>query len=132
MYCPECGQDHHAGEREERAEADRAVEIARLETKRDIEVARIQAGVIRDTTELEAGTEVEVAEIEAVAGTEAAEAVADALTDVLAPEPSEMPEPPAPVVIDAGTDEGSGSIEPKDETHLPPAPKKSSLSYWPS
>jgi len=132
MYCPECGQDHHAGEREERAEADRAVEIARLETKRDIEVARIQAGASRDTTETYAETDVAIAAIDAEAGVEAAEAVSDALIEVLAPEPPEMPEPPAPVVIDAGTDEGSGSIEPKDETHLPPPPKKSSLSYWPS
>ena len=92
-YCTECGQDHHAGEREEQTALDREVEMERLRTKRDVEVARIQAGVVRDTVEIEAETETEVAAVEAESGVEAAEAVADALTAVVTPEPAAPAEP---------------------------------------
>ena len=63
-YCTECGQDHHAGEREAETALDREVEMERLRTARDVQVAKIQAGVIRDTVELEAETVTEVAELE--------------------------------------------------------------------
>ena len=62
MFCPECGTDHHAGEREEQTALDREVEMERLRTKRDVEVARINAGVVRDVTETEAEVATEVAE----------------------------------------------------------------------
>ena len=64
-FCTECGQDHHAGEREEQTALDREVEMERLRTARDIQVARINAGVVRDVTEEVAETELAVAEVEA-------------------------------------------------------------------
>ncbi len=80
MFCPDCGIDHHAAERTEadavKAEADRAVEIARLETKRDIEVARINAGAATAISETEA--EADVARAEGIA--EGMENVIDAAT----------------------------------------------------
>lgn len=114
-FCTECGQDHHAGEREEQAALDREVEMERLRTKRDVEVARINAGVVRDVTEEVAETELAVAEVEAVAGTEAAEAVADALTAVVTPEPAA---PAEPVVIEAP------EPEPEAEGEVLPPPAK--------
>jgi len=120
MFCPECGVDHHAGERQETAAADREVEIARINAKRDVEVARLSAGVERDWNE----TRVEVAEVEAVAGVEAAEAVADALTDVLAPP---EPEPaPAPEIIV----EPEPEPEPELEPEVMPPPEKSGHSGY--
>lgn len=43
MFCPECGIDHHAGDREQKAALDREVEIARINANRDIEVAKVTA-----------------------------------------------------------------------------------------
>jgi len=112
-YCPDCGVDHHAGEREETAALDREVEMERLRTKRDVEVARIQAGAVKDVTETEVDAEVEVAAIEAEAGVEAAEAVAYVLEEVVSP-----PEPEAApvVVVDAPAEpaapEGGEEAEP--------------------
>ena len=120
MFCPECGTDHHAGERQESAAVNAEVEIARVNAKRDIEVARINAGAIR--TEVEA--EVEIAEVEAVAGVEAAEAVADALTEIVAP-----PEPePAPTIVVEPEPEPEPEPSPVDDI-MPPPEKSGSHSY---
>lgn len=43
MFCPDCGIDHHAGDRAQKAELDREVEIARINANRDIEVAKVTA-----------------------------------------------------------------------------------------
>lgn len=115
MFCPECGQDHHAGERQETAALDREVEIARINRKADIEIARIQAGSVR----AEADADVDIAEVEAVSGVEAAEAVADALTEIAAP-----PEPePAPTIV--VEPEPEPEPEPEIEPEVMPPPEKS-------
>lgn len=120
MFCPECGADHHAGEREEAAVADRELEIARVNAKRDVEIARITAGQDRDWNE----TKVEVAAIEAEAGVEAAEAVADALADVVAP-PEPEPAPAPEIVVEP---EPEPEPEPLDEV-MPPPEKSEHKGY---
>lgn len=112
MFCPECGADHHAGEREETSALDREVEIERLRTKRDIEVARIQAGSVREM----ADAETEVAAIEAEAGVEAAEAVAEVLEDIVAPDPPEEGSDGSVVVVQA-------LEEPEPDPDMPPPPE---------
>jgi hypothetical protein len=92
MFCPECGQDHHAGERAETAAADRELEIVRVNAKRDIEIARINAGAVR--TEADAG----------------------ALTDIVTPPEAEPA--PAPEIIVAPEPEPEPETEP--EVMAPP------------
>lgn len=108
MFCPECGADHHAAERAEREEAERAadreVEIERLRTKRDIEVARIQASAAKDIAEEEADADLARAEGRAEGMTEVIEAAA----------PESAPEPPedeGPVVV---MDDAEVAEEPDD------------------
>lgn len=81
-YCPDCGADHHAGDREAQAAADREIEIERLRTERDIKVARIQAGVQREELE----TVEAVAEVEAEAEVASAVATAEVIGEVIATE----------------------------------------------
>jgi hypothetical protein len=117
MFCPECGVDHHAGEREAETAMDREVEIARINAKRDVEVARVTAGMVKDEAETAAEAEVAVATVEAEAGVEAAEAVADVLEDVVSPEPAETP----PVVVEApAAPAGPAEPEPAEEVEPPP------------
>lgn len=119
MFCPECGQDHHAGERQETAAVNAEVEMARINAKRDIEVARINAGAAR----VEAEAEVDIAEVEALAGVEAAEAVADALTEIVAP-----PEPePAPTIV--VEPEPAPEPEPPVDDIMPPPEKSEHKGY---
>jgi hypothetical protein len=126
--CPACGLQHGAGGA---PPANPEVEIARINASRDVEVAKLAARQEKDwnetriaETEVEAAAATETAAIEAESGVEAAEAVADALT----------PEPDPAVVIEApdtGPAEEEPTIEPADGgNEPPPAPKKSSWSYW--
>jgi hypothetical protein len=126
-FCTECGQDHHAGDREETAALDREVEIARINANRDVKVAQVTAGMVRETTETEAGAAVDIAETEAVAGVEAAEAVADVLADVVAPPEAEAA---PPVIIDAPAAEPElPEVEPPPAAEHHGEPAESSSGY---
>ena len=73
-YCPECGVDHHAGERTGIADE---VRIAKINADRDIEVARISRGEFVKTAEIAAETDVITTELETAAAVEVAAELAD-------------------------------------------------------
>lgn len=94
MFCPECGGDHHEGDRKEKSAADREVEIARINADRDINVARINARMERAALE----TEEVIAEIEGEAQVETAASEAAVLGEILNATSDQEPDP---VIIDA-------------------------------
>jgi hypothetical protein len=131
MYCPHCGNPQEtpeenvaeglaeAAHEEGKAEvevSDREVEIARINAKRDIDLAKIQRGIIEN---------------EAIQEAEVATAEAEAVTDALAPEPSETPV----VVADPGPppEEDTAALPPAEESSEPssdePGSKSKSTGY---
>ena len=128
MFCPECGADHHAGERDERAAVDREIELARINAKRDVDVARIQARVDREELE----TAEAVAEVQADAAVEAAvvegEIVAAALeaSDVEA-EPIEIVAPDVITTVDTDIEEAPPQT---DGSPVPAEGKRHGLGMW--
>lgn len=127
-FCPDCGADHHAGEREERLAVDREIELARINAKRDVDVARINARVDRDGLE----TAEAIAEVEAEAAVEAAvvegEVVAAALeaSDIEA-EPIEIVAPDIAQSVDVDMSE---ELPPGDGSPVPAESKKHGLGMW--
>jgi hypothetical protein len=131
MYCPECGGDHHAGERQEQTAADREIEIARINADRDINVARINARVIRN----ELDTAETIAETEGEAQVETAAAEAAVLGEILNATGDQEPEP---LIIDAPP-APEPEPDPTDDAAPPPAehheddddkPRKRGLGMW--
>lgn len=114
MFCPECGVDHHADDREVQAAADREVEIARIHAERDIKVAQISARDSRDWNE----TRVEVAAIEAEAEVESAAAEATVIATILDND-SDSGQEQEPVIFDAPPAE-LPELDPTDDAAPPP------------
>lgn len=124
-FCPDCGIDHHAGDREIEAAADREVEIERLRTKRDIEVARITASAAKDISETEAET-----------GTARAEGQVEGMETVLETisggEPDDGGDPP--VIVEAPgpepeTEPGPDVAPPPEEPAAVPRENKGN-GWW--
>lgn len=113
MFCPECGGDHHEGDRREKSIADREVEIARINAERDVNVARIQARIVRnelDTAEV-------IAETEGEAQVETAAAEAAVLGEILNATGDQEPEP---VIMNTAT-VPEPEPDPTDDAAPPPA-----------
>jgi len=133
MFCPECGVDHHAADREATAAVDREVEIARINAKRDVDVARIGARMNRE--ELEAAEEIAETQADAQVDTAVAEAeiLGAAIENADAP-PGELP------AIIAAPDIDVDQSQEADPEELPPtegspapepaAPKSRGLGMW--
>lgn len=62
MFCPECGTDHHIGDRRVREELREQVEIERIHADRDIRVAAINAKAAVATAETENAIDAAAAE----------------------------------------------------------------------
>lgn len=128
MFCPECGTDHHAGEREERAIVDREIELAKINADRDIKVARIAAGQAR--AELE--TAEEIAEVQADAAVETAVAEAEVIVSAL--EASDVEAEPieiiAPDIVNTVDTDIEQELPPTDGSPVPTESKKHGLGMW--
>jgi DNA repair exonuclease SbcCD ATPase subunit len=129
MFCPECGQDHHAGERAERAAEDREIALAKINADRDIQVARINARIERDGLE----TAEEIAEIQADAEVDAAVAEAEIIgaaleaSDIPEAEPIEVLVPD--VVQDVDVDQ-TEELPPTEGSPVPDEPRRHGLGMW--
>jgi hypothetical protein len=124
-FCPDCGIDHHAGERDGGGKS-AEVRIAEINAKRDIEVARIQRGESRAETE----AAIEMTEIETEGAVEVAAELADALAGPADPEPETGADPAEPVVITEDPAPPADDITPPEvESHHEPAAKAGGL--WP-
>ena len=126
MFCPECGVDHHAEEREARENVTQLeLEIARVQAKRDVELARISAGVMKDDAVQEA--EVVVAEAE---GFEAGiEAGVEAATE---PEVVEAVPEPIPIVVEGGPEPEPPAAPPPPGVEETPevVEEEKKAGYW--
>jgi hypothetical protein len=96
-FCPECGTDHHAGERS--GGVGDEVKIAKIRADAEVEIAKIQRGMVREET----AAEVEVEEIRAEADVEVAGELAEALADA-EPPAEEPPAEPEPVMVEPEPD----------------------------
>lgn len=131
MFCPECGADHHAEDREAQAAVDREIEIARIHAERDIRVAQISARQDRDWNE----TRVEVAEIEATADVESAAAEATVVATILGSDGDQDQEPliiDAPPISEPEPDPTDDAAPPPIDDHVPAddKPRKHGLGMW--
>lgn len=129
MFCPECGTDHHLGERAERdkqlAEVASEVEIARITADRDIQVAKITAGA-----------ETKIAVAEAESGLAHAEGVAEGaelVIDAAKPELPESEEGAEPVIIEsapASQESGEEAGSPSGFEPVKPPRSHDSGGWW--
>jgi hypothetical protein len=111
MYCPECGADHHASEREEKLAEQTAVTLAKIEAGKAVEIERIRAGAARD-----------LAEVDNALKTEHAEGIAEGMETALeaAAGGAQAPEEPGePIIVEAPEEPELG--EPEPELAPPPA-----------
>jgi hypothetical protein len=110
MYCPDCGVDHHIGDRKEQAALDREVEIARIQANRDIAVAKVTAH-----------TAVAVAETENEIDTAHAEGIAEGMETALelgtGGQAAELGDTGAPIVVESP---GEPEPEPEPEPDMMP------------
>lgn len=116
MFCPECGQDHHAEDRAAAAAVDRDIELAKINAKRDVDVARITANA--DKRELE--TEEAIAEIDAEVAVDVATAEAEVIGTILGvgTESAEDTEPePAPLIITEPPADDGLDLAPPESAH---------------
>lgn len=97
MFCPECGINHHAGERAAKEDERAAIEIERIHANRDIEVAKITARTAVATAETDNALTAAHAEGRADGMETALEGAAGADGGQAA----ELEEPGAPIVVDA-------------------------------
>lgn len=112
MYCPECGVDHHASEREEKLAEQTAVTLAKIEANKAVEIERIRAGAARD-----------LAEVDNALKTEHAEGIAEGMETALeaAAGGAAAPEEPGEPVIVQAPEEEPEIAEPEPELAPPPA-----------
>jgi hypothetical protein len=130
-FCPDCGTDHHAGERTAADAVASEVRIAKINADRDIEVARINARLTRNELE----TAEVIAEIEGEAEVGAAAAEAEVVATILGsgdqePEPVIIDAPPLPEPEPDPTDDAA---PPPAENHHEPGddkPRKHGLGMW--
>lgn len=132
MFCPQCGADHHEGERAAEAAAVTEVEIARIQAERDVKVAQINARLARD--ELETAEVIAETEAEAEVGAAAAEAAV--LGELLNAAGDQEPEPviiDAPPLDEPEPDPTDDAAPPPVEEHHEPAddkPRRRGLGMW--
>ena len=112
MFCPQCGVDHHAGEREAEAVADREVTLAKIQADRDIKIAQITANTARDVAETE--NAIDTARAEGVAeGMETA--LGSAAVDGQGAEPGGEP-----IIVETAEPEPEPEAEPGPDADMVP------------